>query len=556
MRRSLGYPLLLLVAVGGFGFGAAAAELNAPRLTAMAPSPTPNPTTSTVASATSSPRVTTAVSAAEQSPAIIAENAKPGSTQWRLFPGDNATVVQGFANTTYAQQGQTVTLYITSTAPRYVVQAYRMGYYGGKGGRLVWQSGELPGSTQPACPLDTSVNMVSCANWHASVHVPISSAFVPGDYLFKVVAAKLSASYIPLTVWDPNSAATYVVMNRPLVEQGWNTYGGYDFYAGVGNCIIDHVTYPVCNRARVVSFDRPYATGAGASDFLTNEYPLVERMEQEGLNITYITDITLNDHPSLLLHHTTLLSLDHDESWTLADRQAVVAATTHGVNVVYFGAAAMVRHVRLEPSALGADRQEVDYRNAGEDPLNNGTQPLQVTANTWGDPPTNWSPLSQIGNQYSGYLNIGTLVPMTVTGANTWLMAGTGLHNGQTIPNAVGSDIDHSIASAGNPSNLDVLNHSQVPTSNGTYSGETWGGTTYTDIVYFTNPKSGAGVLDTGNNIWIGNLMPCRGALVNACPQAPFAAMTTNILALFGRGPTGHFQPAVANLASIRPVNS
>ena len=548
VRRSTGFIVVLAIAIIAFGVGAYSAHLHLS-------SPQATTTSTVVTTTTTATTSTTIVTTGEQSPAIVAENEKPGTTAWKLYPGDDATVVQGFAGTTYAQEGQSVSLYITSSAPRYVVQAYRMGYYGGDGARLVWQSAPQVGVQQPSCSLDTSVNMVSCANWSTSLTVPITAAFVPGDYLFKLVAAKLSASYIPLTIWDPTSTATYVVMNRPLVEQGWNTYGGYDFYAGQGSCIIDQISYPVCNRARVVSFDRPYATGAGASDFLTNEYPLVELMEKEGLNVTYITDITLSEHPSLLLHHTVLLSLDHDESWTLADRQAVATATSHGVNVVYFGAAAMVRHVRLEPSALGADRQEVDYRNAGEDPLNNGTEPLQVTSNTWGDPPADWSPLGQIGNQYSGYLNIGTLVPMTVTGASTWLMAGTGLHNGQSIPNAVGSDIDHSIASTGNPSTLEVLNHSPVPTSTGTFSGQTWNGTTYTDIVYFTYP-SGAGVLDTGNIIWIGNLMPCRGALVNACPQAPFATMTTNILRLFGEGPTAHFQPAVSNLATIQPTNS
>jgi hypothetical protein len=515
-------------------------------------------TTSSTSTTTSIPSVTTTSvgSLGEHSAAIVAENQKPGTTMWRLFPDDVSTVVQGFANTTYAQQGQSVTLYITASAPRYTVQAYRMGYYDGKGARLIWQSAPQVGTQQPACSLDTSVNMVSCANWHASLSVPITTAFVPGDYLFKLVASKLQASYIPLTVWDPTSTAAYVIMNRPLVEQGWNTYGGYDFYAGIGKCIIDQVTYPVCNRARVVSFDRPYATGDGASDFLTNEYPLVSLVEQLGLNVTYITDITLSEHPGLLLQHKALLSLDHDESWTLADRQAVASATAHGVNVVYFGAAAMVRHVRLEPSALGPDRQEVDYRNAGEDPLNTGSNPLLVTANTWADPPTDWSPLAQIGNQYSGYVNIGDLLPMTVTDATSWLMAGTGLHNGDQIPNAIGSDIDHAVAASAEPSTLQVLNHSPVPAVNGTFSGGTWDGSTYSDIVYFTNPTSHAGVLDTGNNIWIGNLMSCRGAEVSACPQVPFITMTENILSLFGAGPTGLAEPSVANLATITPTNS
>jgi hypothetical protein len=63
-------------------------------------------------------------------------------------------------------------------------------------------------------------------------------------------------------------------------------------------------------------------------------------------------------------------------------------------------------------------------------------------------------------------------------------------------------------------------------------------------------------VIDTGNNIWIGNLMTCRGAEVSACPQVPFIKMTENILMLFGAGPTGITTPSAANLATITPTNS
>ena len=216
-------------------------------------------------------------------------------------------------------------------------------------------------------------------------------------------------------MWNPSSTAAYVVMNRSLVEQGWNTYGGYSYYAGVGPCILDDVSYPPCNRARVVSFDRPYDTGTGSSDFLTNEYPLVRLMEKEGLDVTYISDVTLSQYPTLLLHHKVLLSLDHDETWTYSERVAVQNAVAHGVNVVYFGAAAMVRHARLESSSLGADREEVDYRDAAEDPLNGVGSPMQVTGNTWESPPADWSPIGQIGEEYSGYLSPGVYAPMVIS---------------------------------------------------------------------------------------------------------------------------------------------
>ncbi len=546
--------LLTLVAIATFSVAVGGAyEVH--RLSARSVLTTTTTTSAPPSTTTTTVVPTTPANGSITSSAIIAENAQVGTTAWKLYPGDQSTVVQGFANRTDATVGSSVTLFITSTAPTYTVQAYRMGYYGGAGARLVWQSSPQLGHVQPACTLDSSVNMVSCANWAATLSVPITTTFVPGDYLFKLVAGVRAASYIPLTVWDPTSTSTFVVMNRPLVEQGWNTYGGYDFYGGAGPCIIDTISYPVCNRAREVSFDRPYATGAGASDFLTNEYPLVFLMEKEGLNVSYISDVTLSEHPSLLALHTTLLSLDHDESWTRTEREAVASASAHGMNTVYFGAAAMVRHVRLAPSPLGADRNEIDYRNAGEDPLSATGPSIDVTANTWADPPTSWSPLGQIGNQYSGYLNIGTLVPMVVGDARSWLYAGTGLHSGQTIANAVGSDIDHYVATPVSPGNEQILSHSPVPIGTGTFSGQTWNGDTYADAVYFTNPVSHAGVFDSGNNIWIGDLMNCPKTQ-SSCPQSTFIAMTNNILQLFGHGPTGLTTTSVSNLATISAAGS
>jgi hypothetical protein len=466
--------------------------------------------------------------------------------------GVSSTIVQGFANLTYAKQGQEVKLFVDSHAASYRAIAYRMGYYQGLGAHEVWASPVERGVLQPPCTVAPTTNMVSCANWRESLVMPITSAFYPGDYLIKLVAGPKAASYVLLTVWDPSSTAAYVVMNRSLVEQGWNTYGGYSFYAGEGPCILDHVSYPPCNRARVVSFDRPYGTGDGSSDFLTNEYPLVRLMEKEGLDVTYISDVTLSQYPNLLLQHKVLLSLDHDETWTYSERIAVRDAVADGVNVVYFGAAAMVRHARLESSPLGPDREEVDYRDAYEDPLNGVGNPMEVTGNTWQDPPADWSPIGQIGEQYSGYLSPHVYVPMVITDASSWVFRGTGLQNGSSLAGVIASDFDHVIGGA--PVDIEFLAHSPISTDEAVVSGSTWDGDSYSDMVYFTNPTSEAGVIDTGNNVWIGDLRPCTAA--SACEAPTMTKITNNILRIFGQGAAGQLEPVVPNSSSISPFGS
>lgn len=491
-----------------------------------------------------------------ESSAVIAENALPGTTAWQIT-GTPPGTIAGFADTTYAAVGDTVHLYVTTNASTFQVTAYRMGYYGGTGGRQVWQSGPVTGTVQPACKLTPGINMVSCENWSSSLAVPITSQFVPGDYLLKLVGDGGQQSYVLLTVWDPNSRATYVFMARSLTEQGWNTYGGgYSFYQGRGPCTLGSGSYPPCNRARVVSFDRPYDTGNGATDFLGAEYPLVFLAEEHGLDVTYVTDITVNDHPDTLLQHKALLSLSHDETWTTPERRGAEAALAKGVNVAFLSAAAIVRHARLQASSLGPDRQEVDYRDSSEDPLNGKGDPLEVTGNTWSAPPTSWPSGGFVGEVYSGYLYPDAQnAAFVVNQPDAWIFKGTGLQAGSTIPGVIASDIDHIDPGASMPRNIEVLGHSPVPLADAYTNQGKWGASTYSDMTYYTDPRSDAGVFDSGTVNWINTLLPCPSGQ-SSCPATLTDQITLNLLWLLGQGPAGSVVPAVANWQSVNPPGS
>lgn len=488
-----------------------------------------------------------------ESSAVIAENKKPGTAAWRIL-SEGPGFVEGFADENYAQVGETVGLYVSTSYPSFSVTAYRMGWYQGLGARKIWQSPPVPGTDQAQCPVQASTNMVSCDNWSKSLTIRITSAFVPGDYLLKLVAGNNSA-YVPLTIWQPTSHATYLVINRSLVEQGWNSFGGDDFYQGTGPCILDSNTYPPCNRARVVSFDRPYS-GDGSSDFLTNEYPMVAFMEEEGLDVTYCTDICIDEHPSFASAHKAIICLDHDETWTNSEREAVLDAADSGVNVAFFGAATFVRHARLQASPLGADREEVDYRDSAEDPLDSGGDPMEVTGNTWEAPPTNWDPESFLGQIYSGYLDPGEPnAPMVVYEGSSWFYEGTGLTEGSSIPSVINSDIDHIDPDGPFPQNLEVLAHSPIPLSESYTNQGKWDGFTYSDTTYYSLPGSLAGVFDSGNNVWVATLQPCPPSAPD-CPAPIMRRLTGNVLALFGQGPAGEIEPSQPNWSTVQPAGS
>jgi hypothetical protein len=471
-----------------------------------------------------------------ESSAIIAENKLPGTTAWKIPPNTNTTTIAGFTDHPQARLGQTVTVYVSTTAPSFVIDAYRMGYYQGKGARLVWHSPSIKGTEQPSCPASPPLYMVQC-NWSPSYKFTITKAFFPGDYLLKLTGSQGQESYIPLTVWDPNSHAAYVVMNAVFTWQAFNPYGGYDLYQGGPPNLVG---YPPPDRSRVLSFDRPYGYGNGAANFLTNEYPLVRFMEKHGLDVTYWTNITLAVHGNLLTNHKALLSLGHDEEWSYRMRKWAVYAHSKGVNLIFFGASPILRKVRLQASPLGPNLEVVNYRDPQADPLY-GKDNQEVTQNWWGQPPANLPASTLVGASYIGYNNNQSF-PMVVTDPSSWLYRNTGLHAGSQIPGVEMYDFDQYLASRPNPPGVQILAHSPVVIG---FSGQHM----YADTTYWTDPTSKAGVFESGTNFWIAAMDTCNGA--NDCPEPLVRKMTGNILWLFGQGPTGNIDPSTSNVSNI-----
>ncbi|MGC8512403.1 MAG: N,N-dimethylformamidase beta subunit family domain-containing protein [Acidimicrobiales bacterium] len=471
-----------------------------------------------------------------EAPWVVAENSKPGTTSWEITGTQSPTGIMGYSNRVQAQVGQSVSLYVSTQAPSFQVQAYRMGYYQGKGARLVWTSAEVPGVVQPACPVSAGINMVEC-HWPTSLSFTVDSSWVQGQYLLKLVGSAGQQSYVPLTIWDPSSTATYVVMSAVLTEQVFNAFGGYDLYQGATPCAANH--YPCSTRARVVSFDRPYASGNGAGGYLSLMYPLTRLMEQHGLDVTYWTDITLDEHPNLLADHKVLISPGHDEEWSNSMRQAAVAGASAGVNLVFFGASPILRKVRLQASPLGADREVVNYRNPVKDPLY-GVDNAEVTQNWWGQAPADLPASTLVGASYVGFNNL-TSFPFVVSDPTSWLYAGTGLKAGEQIPGVMTSDFQaYDPSRSSNPPNVEILSQSPVTVQ---YNPSRH----FADTVFYTMAASQAGVFTSGTVNWIPSLAVSCPATTTLCPSQVMAELTLNIMRVFGEGPVGRSYPSKAN---------
>jgi hypothetical protein len=112
----------------------------------------------------------------------------------------------------------------------------------------------------------------------------------------------------------------------------------------------------------------------------------------------------------------------------------------------------------------------------------------------------------------------------------------------------VASDVDKFDQAYGQPADDQILGHSPIPAG----LGQTSIGAFFSDMTYYTNATTGAGVLDTGTNNWIPALDGRAGCQPGGiCESTMVQRMTGNILRLFGQGPAARHQPSVPNWRQV-----
>ncbi len=481
------------------------------------------PTTMIAPTSTTTSAVTTTTLpplAAPYSRAVQIENTLPGTDAWRITGVQQPGAIEGYADRVSARQGDTVRLFVSTSAPTFRIEAYRLGWYGGHVGRLVWRSAPQHGALRAPPSVDATTHMVE-ASWPDPLALRLTTRWFPGDYLLKLVGSGGEQSYVPLTVRDDHSRASILVVNAVATWQAYNDWGGNSLYTGVSRSGYHGFSY----RARVVSFDRPYAEGSGAGDFLGNELPFVVLAERLGLDLTYETDVDLEARPASASAHRLMVSLGHDEYWSVNMRSAAEHARDHGTSLLFLGANAVYRRIRYASSPLGPDRFEIAYKSAGEDPVR-ATDPENVTVN-WRDAPDPRPESTLLGEQYE----CNTVhASMVIAQPDSWIFTGTGLRRGDRLQMTVGPEYDRYSSNEAMPpgvDHVDVVAHSPVVCR---------GRQSYADATTYVAP-SGATVFDSGTNWWVSKL-------VFGCPQGeqPCVAdavrrVTANLLLRLGAGP-------------------
>ena len=454
------------------------------------------------------------------------ENAKPGSTAWTIGAHEQAddTQLAGYADHVSVLAGEPLRLFVTTTARSFTVKAFRLGWYGGDKARLVWTSPPVPGRRQAAAVIGTDRTVTT--HWAPSARV-VTNDWPDGTYLLLLTDNRGLKKYVPVTVRSKSVSGRLVLLNAVTTYQAYNAWGGHSLYGGAGN---DFGT-----RSSKVSFDRPYDRN-GARIPTQYEQPIIAEAEREDLPLAYLTSVEFDADPHALDGALGLVSMGHDEYWSVGMRRTVTRARDAGTNLAFLGANSVYWRVRFEPSVLGADRVVVGYKSAALDPVKGDAS----TTVMWRSDPKPFAENSLIGMLYECFPAHGALV---VNDPGFFLFRGTGATKGARYAGLVGTEIDRAYPIPGTPDNLQVVAHSPVACGRNKQ--------TYSDVTYYS-ARSGAGVFAVGSMMWsYGVRGPIGRYGIDTRSVSFVRRVTANLFAAMAAGPMGKAHPAKGNLASL-----
>lgn len=427
-----------------------------------------------------------------QSNEIVLENSNSGTTAWGLSnPADDSNLqIKGYASATSVNRGETMTFFVTTApAQAFTIEIYRMGWYGGNGGRLMTQVSDLSGTTQNIPPVDPSTGLLEL-NWSPNHALTIPNSWVSGAYLAKLINANGYDNYIPFVVRDDNRSADI------LYQQSVTTYQAYNNFpdnGASGKSLYDYNSFGTntvggSTRAVKVSFDRPYDRD-GSGDFFKWEHDLIMWMERSGYDVVYSTNVDTHERGANLQNYKAFVSTGHDEYWSREMFGAAETARDQGVHLAFMGANAVYWQIRFENAASGAaNRVLVSYKDATIDPEPDQAKKT-ITFLDAGRP-------EQVlrGVTYADF-NPRDYTDLIIQNSGHWLYNNTGLSDGDQILEIVGYEVDTLDSSLPQPHNtsFDMLTSSPFVAKSGA--------TVIANTVLFRAP-SGAWVFSSGTMSW------------------------------------------------------
>ncbi|HEV3170521.1 MAG TPA: DUF4082 domain-containing protein [Actinocrinis sp.] len=479
---------------------------------------------------------------------IVCENSQPGTPMSDWYSPNAWGDIAGFPTTTSVSPGGTVNFKISSPTT-YTIEIYRLGWYGGDGARLMPTS---PTTTfgvvsQPACDTQTSTGMVDCGNWRVTNSWAVPSTAVSGVYIAAFDQTG-GAGYMPypFVVNNPSSHSDIVVQTDDETWQAYNTWGpgNADLYVGSGPA--------PDGRDYSVSYNRPMDV-AGDNGVFGSEYGMIQWLERNGYDTSYLSGVDVSTQGSLLLNHKIFMSDGHDEYWDQQQWNAATSARAAGVNLAFFSGNDVFWRTQLQPSiADGAANRTVDEYKMTKmefNPPDGVADPSGTWTGTWMDPAGAGiggnSPQNQLTGtlfDVNGYRSDAITVAYPYSTDRIWRNTSVAaLGPGQSYAmqtGTLGYEWDSDVANSVRPSGEIDLSSTTIQITEGSLmldDGNTYGnGVATHNLTLYRDPHSHALVFSSGTVQWSWGLSTVHYDDITTHEDPVMQQATANLLADMG----------------------
>lgn len=494
-------------------------------------------------------------------PSVAEQNRAQGTRAWALRwrSARQAGRIMDYASAQDVLPGQRERIYASAPGARWIRAAiYRIGWYGGRGGRLVLISRRLPAIRQPPCHHDAWTGLTEC-RWHASLGFQVPSALTSGVYVVKLESNR-GAQRDCLFVVESVRRTPMLAQIPTATYEAYNGWGGDSLY-------VDHrpgrgrqVGVTGSSQGVEVSYDRPYEGPTGAGEFFDRDVAMVRFLEREGYSVSYTTSPSVDLHSDRLSGRRVLLDIGHSEYWSARAARAFTRARDAGTSLAFFSSDTLTFRIRYAAAtrwsseAGEADHVVVAYKQyAGRDPERR-TEPTghfphagaQLTGTAYARcvTPRVRRPRSRDG-QLLPHTNVYYAWMPSPRRRPRWLYRGTGFTRASRVRGIVGYEIDRTTPDT--PRGTLVLGegaarciHQRDADESHARSGGRSDGGPRTEVAQSTlcAGRSGALVFSSGTMGWQLGLSPVPDASVDG-PRRPdrrLVRLTENLLRRMLRG--------------------
>jgi hypothetical protein len=264
---------------------------------------------------------------------IAKENKRKGTVDWWYNQTPKDPIIQGFSNKISYFPTEIIEFKITTfeKLTSYKILIFRLGYYGGLGGRLIDNItiNYTNSIIQENCMFEFYSKMTDCSNWLVTSRWKVPLDSVTGVFVALPIASlQLNISenydhhgnYIPFVVKQQMHARKSDILFKisDLTWVAYNKFGTWNIYRGNGSIAFS-------SRATKASYNRPFLNrlvpykGQYQNFLFGSEYAMIHWLEKYDYNVAYVScsdfeELGLNNQ--LKGFYKTVLSVGHDEYWS------------------------------------------------------------------------------------------------------------------------------------------------------------------------------------------------------------------------------------------------